>query len=286
MELRINDYQVPESIEFNFDELKNEVAERVAFYKDLVYTDAQMKEAKADRARLRKVIDAIDAQRKKVKSDLLQPYTELETKLNEIKALIQEPIDMIDNQVKAYEELQKQTKTESIRQGWINKGGPVDISLIWNPKWLNTTYSMKKIGEEMDAAIENYNNGMTTLEQLTEYQFEAIEVFKATLDLGAAMVRANELKEQAKRKAEYEAEQERLRMRMKEQAEQNVDWQVACDPLYEKNLPGCEEEIKEERQEESESRFWVKFECCVSEKEAKWLRGFFEANGIEYKATV
>lgn len=284
MEFRIQEYKVPEQIDFNYEELRNEIQERVAFYKDLVYTDAQMREAKADRARLRKVIDAIDAQRKKVKSDLLQPYTALETKLNEIKALIQEPIDMIDNQVKAYEELQKETKTESIHQGWTNKGGPFGIDLIWNPKWLNTTYSMKKIGEEMDAAIETYNNGMTTLEQLTEYQFEAIEVFKATLDLGAAMVRANELKEQAKRKAEYEAERERLRM--KEQTEPHVDWKAACDPLYEKNLPGCEEEIKEERQEESEPRFWVKFECCVSEREARWLREFFETNGIEYKATV
>lgn len=272
MELRINDYQVPESIEFNFDELKNEVAERVAFYKDLVYTDAQMKEAKADRARLRKVIDAIDAQRKKVKSDLLQPYTALETKLNEIKALIQEPIDMIDNQVKAYEELQKQTKTDSIHQGWINKGGPVDLSLIWNPKWLNSTYSMKKIGEEMDAAIENYNNGMTTLEQLTEYQFEAIEVFKATLDLGAAMVRANELKEQTKRKAEYEAEKERLRM--KEQAETTVDWKTDSDPLAEPSQVTWPEETK---------RTWIKFEAYMSVEEALALRDFFLGNNIEFR---
>lgn len=271
MELRINDYQVPESIEFNFDELKNEVAERVAFYKDLVYTDAQMKEAKADRARLRKVIDAIDAQRKKVKSDLLQPYTELETKLNEIKALIQEPIDMIDNQVKAYEELQKQTKTESIRQGWINKGGPVDINLIWNPKWLNTTYSMKKIGEEMDAAIENYNNGMTTLEQLTEYQFEAIEVFKATLDLGAAMVRANELKEQAKRKAEYEA-------------------QKAAEAEYQNCPQTCEPPIKQPEVShetvtwpDETKRTWIKFEAYMSVEEALALRDFFLANNIDFR---
>ena len=139
MELKIQEYTVPESIDFNYEQLKQDVAERVAFYKDLVYTDDQIKEAKADRARLRKVIDAIDNQRKQVKADLLQPYTQLEQKLDEIKALIQEPINMIDNQVKAYEELQKQTKQDSIYQGWQNLGSPFSLETIWNPKWLNTT---------------------------------------------------------------------------------------------------------------------------------------------------
>lgn len=270
MELRINDYQVTPEITFNFDEIKAEISDRVSFYKDLVYTDDEIKQAKADRARLRKLIDAIDSQRKQVKADILAPYDELEKKLNEIKALIQEPINMIDNQVKAYEELQKQTKTDSIHQGWINKGGPVDISLIWNPKWLNSTYSMKKISEEMDAAIEKFENGMVTLEQLTEYQFEAIEVFKATLDLGAAMVRANELKEQAKRKAEYEA-------------------QKKAEAEYQNSPQTCEQPIKQPAEppqvtwpEETE-REWVTFTAFMSVPEALELKRFFDERNIEFK---
>lgn len=272
MELKVNEYQVTPEITFNYDELKAEISERVSYYKDLVYTDAEMKQAKADRAQLRKFVEAIDARRKEIKAEVMAPYTALEAKLDEIKAIVQEPINMIDEQIKSFEELQKKTKTESILQGWINKVGPVDISLIWNPKWLNTTYSMKKISEEMDAAIENYNNGMTMLEQLTEYQFEAIEVFKATLDLGAAMVRANELKEQAKRKAEYEAEQERLRM--KEQAEPHVDWKAESDPLEEPSQVTWPEETK---------RTWIKFEALMSVEEALALRDFFLANNIEFR---
>lgn len=280
MELKIKEYQIPSEISGNFDELKAEVAERVAYYKDLVYTDEQMKEAKADRARLRKLIDAIDAQRKQVKADLLAPYNALESKLNEIKALVQEPINMIDNQVKAYEELQKETKTESIKQTFANKGCPFDPVLIWNQKWLNTTYSMKKIGEEIDAAMEKYNADMKTLEALPEYSFEAIEAYKNTMDLGQAMVYANELKEQAKRKAEYEA--------MKKEAERSglplLDPEKFSSPLD--DVPRETEQIKfiqEPTCPEQTDRMWIRFEAYMSVPEAVALKNFFEMNHIEFR---
>ena len=259
MELRINEYQVTPEITFNFEELKAEVAERVSYYKDLVYTDEQMKEAKADRAKLRKVIDAIDSQRKQVKADLLQPYTALEQKLDEIKALVQEPIMMIDNQVKAYEELQKRTKEESIRQTFENKGYGWMADVIWNPKWLNATYSMKNITEEIEARIFNYETDMKIIENLEEYSFEAAEEYKKTLDLGKTMVLVNELKEQAKRKAEYEAQKIKELSQIQESVPEEADLPI------------------------DESKAWVCFKAYVTVGQAMKLKEFFITNGIEFK---
>jgi len=264
MELKINEYQIPAEISGNFDELKAEIAERVSYYKDLAYTDSQMKEAKADRAKLRKLVTAIDDQRKRVKSDLLAPYVALETKLDEIKALIQEPIDMIDAQVKEYESLQKQTKTESIRQTFINKGYPWMADVMWNPRWLNTTYSMKAITEEIDAQILKYETDLKMLETMENYSFEAIEEYKRTLDYGKAMLKAHELKEQAKRKAEYEETKEQATV-----SHETIDFRKEFDPLH-----------------EDTPRFWVKFMACVSVQEAEELKRFFEQNRIEYKAIM
>lgn len=39
MELRINEVTTPEQITFNYDELKQELTEKMAFYETLVYTD-------------------------------------------------------------------------------------------------------------------------------------------------------------------------------------------------------------------------------------------------------
>ena len=50
MELKMHEYQLPEKILFNYEELKRELTEKVSHYETLVYTDDQIKEAKADKA--------------------------------------------------------------------------------------------------------------------------------------------------------------------------------------------------------------------------------------------
>lgn len=259
MELHINEYQVTPEISFNFEELKTAVAERVSYYKDIVYTDEQIKEAKADRAQLRKFVDALDVRRKEIKTEILRPYTEFESKLDEIKALVNEPIKIIDAQVKAYEDLQKKTKEDSIRQTFENKGYPWMADIIWNPKWLNATYSMKMIAEEIDARIFTYEADMKILEELDEYRFEAIENYKKTLDLGKTMVLVNQLKEQAKRKAAFEAE--KLRKAVEESAA------TAKTVEFRKFTP----------------REWISFKAYLSTEEAIALKEFFNSRNIEFK---
>ena len=260
LELHIEEYQVLPEIKFNFDELKTAVAEKMSYYTDLVYTDEQIKEAKADRAQLRKFVDAIDAKRKEVKADCLKPYTALEEKLDEIKALVQEPINKIDAQVKEYEELQKKTKAESIQKTMENKGVPFDPFLIWNPKWLNATYSMKAINEEIDARIFTYEADMKILEALDEFQFEAIEHYRQTLDLGKTMVLVNQLKDQAKRKSEYEAQKQ-------------TEKPIFVDPLADDENTVYHPPVRE----------WISFKAYLSTEEAIALKEFFNSRKIDFK---
>ena len=58
MELKIYEHNPQEEIKWNNEELKAEIAEKVKDYKNLVYTDNQIKDAKADRARLNKLVKA------------------------------------------------------------------------------------------------------------------------------------------------------------------------------------------------------------------------------------
>lgn len=50
MELKMHDVQFPQVIEFNFEELKKEITDKAELYKNMVYTDDTIKEAKADKA--------------------------------------------------------------------------------------------------------------------------------------------------------------------------------------------------------------------------------------------
>lgn len=54
MELKITNLTLPQKVTFNYDEMKQELLEKVSHYETLVYTDEQMKEAKKDKAELNK----------------------------------------------------------------------------------------------------------------------------------------------------------------------------------------------------------------------------------------
>ena len=63
MELKVNEVQIPDAISFNYDELKQELAEKVSMYETMVYTEEQIKEAKADKASLNKLKKALNDER-------------------------------------------------------------------------------------------------------------------------------------------------------------------------------------------------------------------------------
>ena len=69
------------SIEWNHEEIKREVAERVRYYKNLAYTDDQIADAKKDRATLNKFVQELEATRKAVKKQCLAPYEDFEKKI-------------------------------------------------------------------------------------------------------------------------------------------------------------------------------------------------------------
>ena len=104
MEIRINDLSLPEKIIFNYEELKEGISAKVAHYKNLVYTDDQIKEAKEDRANLNKLKKALNDERIRLEKEYMIPFNTFKAQLNEIIKIIDEPVTMIDSQVKEYVE--------------------------------------------------------------------------------------------------------------------------------------------------------------------------------------
>lgn len=179
MELKIKEITFPEVIEFNFDELKQEIESRVSMYTNLVYTDEQIKQAKSDRANLNKFVKALSDERIKMKKQCLKPYEGFEAKVNELSKIVQEPIALIDKQVREYEEQQKKAKLEKIKEYYSGIENPdlqwLELSAIYNEKWLNASVSMKSIQEEINSRLEQIEKDFETLSNLPEFGFEAKE---------------------------------------------------------------------------------------------------------------
>ena len=63
MELKLIPYTVPQSITWNYEELKAELTAKASEYASIVYTDDQVKAAKADRANLNRLKKALNDER-------------------------------------------------------------------------------------------------------------------------------------------------------------------------------------------------------------------------------
>lgn len=271
------------AIDWNHEEIKKEVSAKVSYYKNLVYTDAQIKDAKTDRATLNKFVTVLENKRKEIKKQCLEPYEAFEKQMKEIVAIVQEPIAMIDGQVKEYEEKQKQDKLDEIKNFWNSCDVPEGLSFekIFDSKWLNASASMKSVYESIDAAIERFKQDIATLNNLPEYAFEAKQVYISTLSINNALNEAHRLSEVAKKKAEYEAEQAKLvaeaeAKKQEETITAHVNVNVQTPDGKEIPMGAVDVEIP--------AKQWVSFSALLSAEDALALKAFFNNRNIEFKA--
>ena len=259
MELKLKELDFPKLIEFNFDELKAEISAKADLYKNMVYTDETIKEAKMDRAKLNKFITAMEDKRKEVKKQCLEPYNQFEKQMKELVSIINEPVKLIDSQVKDYEDRQKEAKMEEITAFWNSASGVpewLNLGKVFDEKWLNASVSIKKVQESIIERLEQINADLKTLSDLPEFSFEAIECYKETLDLNTAISRGRILADIQKRKAEAEAKEK---------------------PTT--RIP----EIKEKPTSQGEVKA-IRFEALLTVEQAIKLKEFFEDNNITYRA--
>lgn len=282
MELRINTWKSPEVIDFNFEELKEEITNKSALYKNMVYTDETIKDAKSDRALLNKFKTALEDKRKEVKKQCLEPYNQFEKQIKELVAIIDEPVKLIGEQITEFEDREKAEKHEQIIE-LFNKAGFqsfVTLEQIYDPKWLNKSVSLKSIEEELTNTVYRIGHDVTTINSLKEYSFEALEHYKKTLDLASAIAEGQRLADIQKRKLEHEAELKAREELAKKQAEERAKAEA------EANL---HEELEEVAQEEPQQavgvkRQWIKFVALLSKDDALALKEFCDNRGIEIKS--
>lgn len=282
MELRINTWKSPEVIDFNFEELKEEITNKSALYKNMVYTDETIKDAKSDRALLNKFKTALEDKRKEVKKQCLEPYNQFEKQIKELVAIINEPVKLIGEQITEFEDREKAEKHEQIIE-LFNKAGFqsfVTLEQIYDPKWLNKSVSLKSIEEELTNTVYRIGHDVTTINSLKEYSFEALEHYKKTLDLAGAIAEGQRLADIQKRKLEHEAELKAREELAKKQAEERAKAEAEAN-LHEE----LEEVAEEEPQQAVEvKRQWIKFVALLSKDDALALKEFCDNRGIEIKS--
>lgn len=265
---------LPKVIGFNFDELKAELTQRLDYYNSLVVTEDTIKEGKAERAKLSKLREAVEAKRKEVKREYMAPYTDFESKVKELVAIIDAPIAAIDGQLKAFDDLRREDKRAEIRKAYetivpADIQAIVPLERIFDPKWLNATVKTKAVEAELTAMVQQTEDDLQVLDMVEPEFAAAVRArYMETLNIGAAlrykqtMVAAAEA---AKRRAEAIAAPAAAPVQEPE-------------PVQEAPAAPAEPELVEE----PVKLYRLRLEFRLTQDQANALKHFLEASNIDY----
>lgn len=261
------------SIQWNHEELKHEIAEAVKDYQNLVVTPETEKDCKDTRARLNQLRVSLETARKEMKKKVNEPYEIFEREIREVEAPIDSAIENLDSQLKEIAEQRKIEKRKMIEAEWEglpDKPKYLSLDKVWNDRWLNATFSMKKVLEDFASILATDKKNVEMLSKLPEYAYEALHYYTHTLNVTEAISKANEhaQMEKAKKEAEQRAQE------------------MAKDQAQSKTLPEepRNEVTKAPAQARTEEKTYTfRFEIQVTAGQAQALGNFCREHGIALK---
>lgn len=266
---------LPKVIGFNFEELKAELTARLDYYNSLVVTEDTIKEGKAERAKLSKLREAVEAKRKEVKLEYMAPYTDFESKVKELVAIIDAPIAAIDGQLKAFDDLRREDKRAEIRKAYetivpAEIQAIVPLERIFDPTWLNATVKTKAVEAELTTMVQQTEDDLQVLDMVEPEFAAAVRArYMETLNIGAALRYKQTLvaaAEAAKRRSEAMAAPAAAPAQEPEPVQEEPDAHVV-EPVQD------EEPVKLYR---------LRLEIHLTQYQANALKRFLEENGIAY----
>ena len=201
---------LPQKIDFNYEAIKAELSEKLERYNSLVVTEDSVSAAKKDKAALNKLKTALEDRRKEVKKDCLRPYEDFEQKIKELVGMIDAPVQAIDGQIKAFDEIKREEKRTAIEAFFAENIGDLAPLLpfdkIFDPRWMNVTYKIEDAQKEIADRIFKTRNDIGIIKAMNlSGEQQVLDVYLRTLDMSAALAEKTRLEDQQKRMEEYEA---------------------------------------------------------------------------------
>ena len=286
-------------INWNFEQLKAALAEKMQEYEGLVYTAENVKVAKTDIAELRKLKKAISDKRIEIKNKCLEPYEIIEKQAGELTELIDKPIIQIDRQLAEYEKNRREEIRGKILEYFDEIGaGKLPDNIFkavkaqkYNESWENVTMATKRWKQGVEDAVRSAERDLLWIEETVEeeYRESAVAAYERKLDLKDVMDEVTRLRKQ--RELILAKERERIAAEERAKAEAELKARQAAEPGPEiKAAPEPVEEAREtpenapkppERNKPSET-------SLIAEKEHSRTRegDMSEIHTIRIKATA
>lgn len=184
------------AITTNLDSLKAELSEVAERYTGVVVSEETIPQAKTDLADLRKIVKEIEDRRKSVKKIWEKPYKNFEAEVKAALEIINEPIELIDKQVKDFANQQKEDKKNHIKELYEEqiKGYEdfLPLEKIFNEKWLNASTKDSEIIFDINGHVTKIKADMDAIDALqSEFKDEIIKAYKESGNSLSAAIQRN-----------------------------------------------------------------------------------------------
>jgi hypothetical protein len=301
-ELQITISQQLGVITTNFDDVKGALLDQMDIYKELDVTESNKPERKKDISSLRKMVKAVNDKRIEVKKECLKPYEVFEKQANELVDIINEPIKLLDNQVKEFEDKQRAEKIKLINDAFNDLVGDlidyISIEKIYDSKWENVATSLKSIKDEMSARLDLIRSAVMAIKAMqSDKTEEALNRYYDNLDLASAISFINRYEQQKKeieqrmieqqnkeREAALERERERIRREEREAIAKEEIIRAEAEAKVKKDQ---EEKERAEREamsakETSGTSEMVTYKIIATPEEFEMIEMYLNSIGAEF----
>lgn len=250
------------AVSYNFEEVEAYIKDRLKEYDGAIFTEESKGYAKKELAKLRAEKKELNDNLREAKKKYMAPWDAFEPKAKDLINLFDEPITLIDGQIKAFEEgriAQKKALIEAIYTELVGDlADIIPLERIYNPKWENATTKEKAIREEVLAQATAARIALDTIRGMrSDAESKALDVYKQTLSLPEAISCINAYEAQKaeilRKEQERQLEEELARVRREEREKLKAE-QKALEEREAQRLAAEEALEAQRRQLEAEKQ--------------------------------
>lgn len=264
-EIEIKKIVLPKLEIKDYEMLKKLAEKDVEKYKKYLVTEKTLDSDIKKRAELRKIAKSINDKRLEIERAISEPIKSFKNDCDYLKKLYENSADMIDTQVKVFEEKQKEEKKEKCIEIYNQEiqefEDNISFEQVFNVKWLNKGTKMTEIETEIKTIVSNARQALETIKSLnSEFELELLNTYFETLDVSKAVLKNNQLQEQARKMKETVERQNKIK-------EKKVE-EMLVEPVSQEKI-------------DPEKTYTLKITAPLSKQIA--LRKFLELNKMKFE---
>ncbi|MEJ7462310.1 DUF1351 domain-containing protein [Staphylococcus saprophyticus] len=174
-----------------YDNLLSEANNLAEHVKQVEVNEENVKEAKRLMAQTNNRVKELENTRKDVKKTILEPYNHFENQVKTIKSIIDDAVSHVKKQERELTEQERENKKQAIADIFDKRIKHYGFEKIMGfaeflkPQYLNKSFSMNKVENELVEWLEKTKRDLETIEKL-DNRDELIVEYQNTQDLSMA----------------------------------------------------------------------------------------------------